>query len=301
MLINKYGEYLRKTFGQSIYKITVDAGFSCPNRDGTKGVGGCTYCNNEKFFQADGASVKSVREQVIEKIARKKQRKPGKYIVYFQTYSNTYSSTEYLRTLYTSVLDIEDVIGIAIGTRTDCVDDEKLQMLHEISKTHYVCMEYGLESILDDTLLRINRGHDINCFVQAVKNTEKYGIDVCAHLIFGFPWENRDIAKKSAVFINELPIKFIKIHQLQVVKNSIMGNDYKKSPFSLIDKTEYVDYLMDFLTNLRPNIVIQRVAGDCPPDILLASGFAENSHKLLNDLEKKLIDSNLKQGCYVQG
>ncbi len=299
MLINKYGDYLRKTFGQSIYKITVDAGFSCPNRDGSKGFGGCTYCNNEKFFQSEGANVKSVRDQVIDKIQRKKNKKPGKYIVYFQTYSNTYASVDYLKNLYSSVLDIEDVFGIAIGTRADCIDDEKLKMLHDISKNHYVCMEYGLESISDDTLLKINRGHDVKCFVDAVENTGKYGIDVCAHLIFGFPWENRDIAKESAIFINKLPIKFVKIHQLQVVKNSIMGNDYKKCPFPLMDKDEYINYVTDFLTNLNSNVVVQRVAGDCPDDILLAAGFSENSHKLLSDLEKKLTNDNLKQGCLL--
>ena len=296
MTYNKYGPYLKETFGSAVYKITVDAGFTCPNRDGSKGVGGCTYCNNEKFFQDNGKDILSVKEQVLKKISYRKRKKLEKYIVYFQTYSNTYGSTDYLKSLYESVLDIKNVIGIAIGTRVDCIDDEKLKLLKEISNSHYVCLEYGLESISNETLSRINRGHDIDCFVETVKKTHEYGIDICAHLMFGFPWESQKIAKESALFLNQLPIKFVKIHQLQIVKNSIMGNDYKKSAFQLLGKNDYLNYLLDFLTALNPKTVVQRVAGDCPAEILIAAGFSESSINIAFELDQKMKELELLQG-----
>ncbi len=301
MLINKYGNYLRKEFGQPIYKITVDAGFTCPNRDGTKGIGGCTYCNNEKFFQVEKYQGKPPRDQVLEKISKRNSKKNEKHIVYFQTYSNTYGNLEHLKEVYSSVLEIENVVGLAIGTRVDCMSEEVFELLSEISKKYYVCLEYGLESIYDSTLEKINRGHDLNCFIKTVNQTKQYGIDVCAHLILGFPWENRSVAKESALFINDLPIKFVKIHQLQVVKNSMMGRDYQKKPFPLLDKDTYIEYLSDFITHLSPECIIQRVAGDCPEDIILGTGFSENSHRILFELENKLTSAGLKQGIYHRG
>lgn len=301
MLINKYGNYLRKEFGQPVYKITVDAGFTCPNRDGTKGIGGCTYCNNEKFFQIEKYQGKTPRDQVLEKIAKRNFKKNEKYIVYFQTYSNTYADIEHLKSVYSSVLEVENVIGLAIGTRADCMSEEVFELLSEISKKYYVCLEYGLESIYDSTLKKINRGHDLNCFIETVNKTKKYGVDVCAHLILGFPWEDRSVAKESALFINDLPIKFVKIHQLQVVKNSLMGRDYQKNPFPLLDKNTYIEYLSDFITHLKPDCIVQRVAGDCPEDIILGTGFSENSHRILFELENKLTSAGLKQGIYYRG
>lgn len=296
MLINKYGEYLRKEFGHPIYKITVDAGLTCPNRDGVKGFGGCTYCNNEKFFQLDQYKGKTPREQALEKISKRKDKKNEKYIIYYQTYSNTYADVAHLEELYTSVLEIENVIGLAIGTRVDCMSREVFELLSNLARKYYVCLEYGLESVNDETLSKVNRGHDLACFIKTVNETQKYGIDVCAHLIFGFPWENRSIAIQSAEFINSLPIKFIKIHQLQMVKNSIMGHEYQQKPFPLLNRADYVDYLIDFLSHLKTDCVIQRVAGDCPQEILIGAGFLDSSHKILYELEKKMLALGLRQG-----
>lgn len=301
MTFNRYGEYLRTHFGQRIYKITVDAGFTCPNRDGSKGYGGCTYCNNDKFFPTDKYHGLTPREQAIEKISKRKNKLNEKYIIYFQTYSNTYSDIDSLKRIYSSVLDLDNVIGISIGTRVDCINEEVLALLQEIARKYYVCLEYGLESIEESTLQKINRGHSVSEFVDTVLKTKVFGIDVCAHLIFGFPWETREIAKRSAEFINQLPIKFVKIHQLQIVKNSVMANTYRAEPFPLLSKTQYIDYLCDFLTELRDDCVIQRVAGDCPSDLLIGSGFNEKSHVIQSELEKRLSQNGLYQGINLRG
>lgn len=301
MIINRYGEYLRTHFGHPIYKITVDAGFTCPNRDGSKGYGGCTYCNNDKFFPTDKYHGLTPREQALEKISKRKNKSNEKYIIYFQTYSNTYGDIDTLKRIYSSVLDIDSVMGISIGTRVDCINEEILTLLQEIARKYYVCLEYGLESIEDSTLLKINRGHSVSEFVETVLKTQTFGIDICAHLMFGFPWENREIAKRSATFINQLPIKFIKIHQLQIVKNSVMAKGYLAEPFPLLSKTQYLDYLCDFLTELRDDCIIQRVAGDCPSDILIGSGFDEKSHVIQSELENRLVKSGLFQGINFRG
>lgn len=298
---NKYSDFLKKQFQEKVHKITVDAGFTCPNRDGKLGFGGCSYCNNEKFYKSTPSEVSSICEIVQKKIIQFKLRNPkvNRFIVYFQTYSNTYGKVDYLHDLYSQVLKIDKVVGISIGTRSDCVDDEKLDMIKKISKNHYVCLEYGLESIKNETLLKINRGHDISSFVKAVTETKKRNIDVCAHLIFGFPWESSKIAVESAHFINSLGIDFVKIHQLQVVKNTKMHNDYLKNRFDLLNLDEYTKMVGDFIGNLNDKVIIQRLSGDCPNEILTAQGFIESSRQFRQHFSKYLNDNNISQGSLL--
>lgn len=300
-LINNYSAFLEKKFGEKVHKITIDAGFTCPNRDGTLGYGGCSYCNNEKFYHGNKSNIDSIVEDVTNKISSFKTRnkKINKFMLYFQAYSNTYAEINYLYELYNVVSNIEGVVGISIGTRSDCVDSDKLNMIADLSKKIYVCVEYGLESIYDDTLVRVNRGHDIKSFIEGVKETKKRNIDVCAHLIFGFPWENNQVGNQSAKFINELDIDFVKIHQLQVVKNTVMYNEFKNKPFHLLDLNEYTTLVCDFVTHLDKKIVIQRMSGDCPKELIGAAGFNESSSQFREHFFRHLMQNNLFQGCLV--
>ncbi len=293
-----YNQYLRSVFGEKVQKISIDAGFTCPNRDGRLGYGGCTYCNNDKFNPGSDKSLESLKDQISRKILKykKNNKNINKFIVYFQTYSNTYAPIAQLEEMYRDALSIDGVVGLSIGTRPDCVNDEVLDLLEKLKNDYYISVEYGLESVLDSTLLKINRGHDVETFVQAVVATQKRKIPVGAHLIFGFPWEDESVSFKSALFFNKLKVDFIKIHQLQVVKNTIMGNEYLKNKFTLLNKNEYLKYLTTFLLNLDPDIIVARFSGDCPSDLLLASGFNESSSEITKEITQYFIDNNLKQG-----
>lgn len=298
--VNDYSSFLRNKFGEKIQKISIDASMTCPNRDGRVGLGGCTFCNNKKFNKGPEDS-ESLRDQIIRKIQsyKKKNSKLHKFLVYFQTYSNTYAPVEELRRLYAEALSVEGVIGLVIGTRPDCVNDEVLDLLQDFSRSSYVCLEYGLESALDSTLLAINRGHDVQCFVDAVRKTKNRGLPVGVHLIFGFPWETESVCYKAAALLNELSVDFVKIHNLQIVSQTKMARDFEKENFHLLGKDEYLRYLELFLTHLSDKIVVQRVAGDCPPDILLASGFSENSRQIKEELIALMSSHQSRQGMFA--
>lgn len=292
-----YSTYLKDRFGEKVQKISIDANMTCPNRDGRVGVGGCTFCNNKKF-NSGAMFAESLKDQILRKMEyyKKKNKNLKKFLVYFQTYSNTYAPIEELTKIYSEALSVEGIVGLVIGTRPDCVNDDVLDLLHHLAKTSYVCLEYGLESALDSTLLKINRGHDVQCFIDAVKKTKRRNLPVGVHIIFGFPWEDQNVCLKSASLLNELNVDFVKIHNLQIVEQTIMANDFKKSQFHLQTKDEYLSYLQLFITHLSPDIIVQRVAGDCPKDILFASGFTENSRQIHNDLTKAMTEKNLFQG-----
>lgn len=289
-------------FGERIQKITVDAGFTCPNRDGKISFGGCTYCNNKKFNPGSVALGETVTQQIETQVRRIKRRYKNseRFIVYFQAYSNTYAPIEYLKNIYMEALAYPNVIGLTIGTRPDCINQETLDFLTELAKEYYITIEYGLESMSDQTLKIINRGHDYQCFKDAVQMTSNRGIHICTHLMVGFPWETKEDYIQTAKELSTLGIDYLKIHQLQIVKNTIMGNEYLKSPFRMLPKNEFLEIMSLFLINLSPEIIIQRVAGDCSPTLLIASGWQESAAQIKKELINLMIKNNQFQGMLSQ-
>lgn len=301
-IINEFSRYIINRFGERIQKITVDAGFTCPNRDGKISFGGCTYCNNKKFNPGSDALGETVTEQIETQIRRIRTRYKNskKFIVYFQAYSNTYGPVEHLKNIYREALAFPDVIGLTIGTRPDCINQETLDFLSELAKEYYITIEYGLESMNDQTLKIINRGHDYQCFKDAVQLTANRGIHICTHLIVGFPWETKDDYIQTAKELSTLGIDYLKIHQLQIVKNTIMGNEYIKNPFRMLSKNEFLEIMSLFLINLSPEIIIQRVAGDCSPNLLIASGWQESAAEIKKELIDLMNKNNQYQGMLSQ-
>lgn len=293
---NHYNRYLKEKFGERVQKITVLGGFTCPNRDGKLATGGCTYCNNATFAAPSHLDDKSITYQIDHGIRTSKRRykKVNKYIIYFQSYSNTYAPLPQLKKLYSEALNHPEVIGLSIGTRPDCVSDEALDYLEELNAEYDITMEYGLESVSDHTLKMINRGHDFNCFKETAIKTGDRGIDICAHIIFGFPWETVESIIEAAKEINKLPVKFLKIHQLHVVKDTIMGDEYKANPFKTISKAEYMEWLQVFLEHLNSDVVIQRLYGEAPEELLLSPHWGIQ----LAEFTKEFVQYMDKKGSY---
>ncbi len=298
---NSYSEYFKKIFGGRIQKVTIDAGFTCPNRDGTVARGGCTYCNNDSFNPSYCHPEKSITTQIDEGIifhANRYRRAEG-FLAYFQAYSNTYKPLEELKKIYGEALKHPDIKGIVIGTRSDCIDPKKLAYFAEIAKTHYVIIEYGIESVYDETLVRINRGHNFQNVVDALELTASYGLHTGGHLIFGLPGETSQMMMDSVEIINKLPLKTIKFHQLQIVTGTAMGLDYRRNPqhYHLPSLEEYLDFITKYISKLNPAFVVERFAGEVPPNYLIASGWNGLRYdQVLNKIIKKLETEDLWQG-----
>jgi hypothetical protein len=294
---NAFGQYMKDLYGQPVYKVNVDAGFTCPNRDGTVSVGGCIYCNNDSFRPSACASSASVREQIEKGIPYLRRRYGAeKFIVYFQPYTNTYAPVEMLERLYREALDQPGVVGLAIGTRPDCVDEEKIALLEELAKDRFILVEYGLQSIYDRTLEFINRGHDYACFKRAVSMTAGKGIKVGAHLILGFPTETRDEMLAMADELSRLPLGFLKLHQLQVIRDTALADLYTARPFPTFGYEEYIALVADFLELLSPDIVLQRLFAAAPGGILIAPVWNRTRSEFLNDLDAYLEEKGSYQG-----
>ncbi len=294
---NSFGALLREKFGCRVYKVIVDAGFTCPNRDGTVAVGGCTYCNNDAFRPQAVDRLKPISDQVGEGIGYLRRRyRARRFIVYFQPYSNTYAPLERLIPLYESALDHPDVVGLAVGTRADCVDDAKIAWFEDVARRRFVSLEYGLESIHDETLSRINRGHDFACWRDAVERTRNRGIGICAHLILGFPWETHAQMLAMAETVSRAGIDFLKLHHLHVVRHTTMGREFQREPFPLLEFDEYVDLVVDFLERLRPEVALQRLFGLAPDEELLAPRWGKSKAEMQHAIEKRLADRNTHQG-----
>ncbi len=294
-----YGPYLKNKFGARVLKVIVDAGFTCPNRDGSAGYGGCTYCNVDSFTPRENRKGGSVRQQVIDGIKRAQDNYGAeKFIVYFQPNTNTYADVDVLKKVYHEAVDSMpgEVVGLTIGTRPDCIDREKLDMLKDSFGDLYLSIEYGLESINDATLLRINRGHKYEQFTEAVSLTASYGIDVCAHVIFGFPGENVEDWLRVAGELNRLPIKYVKLHHLHVVRGSILAKQYKDAPFDLFTLDSYTDFLCRFLPELSPEIVVQRLFGLADAEDLIAPDWGIPKSLIQRDIDKALVDRGIIQG-----
>jgi hypothetical protein len=291
--INSYGHYLRQRFGCRVSKVNVDAGFTCPNRDGSKGTGGCIYCNNVSFSPRDTLAEISLEDQLASGMTYHRTRlKSEKFIVYFQKYTNTYASLEHLADLYQRALAVPDVLGISVGTRPDCLTDEVLELLANIAKRHYVCLELGLQSADNAILKQINRGHSLEDFLNTVERASGRGFDLCAHLIHGFPDEQPQEFLKSADLVNSLSgITSVKLHQLHAVEGTELAAMYRRGEFDPITLEQYVTTAADFLERLAPRISVQRLYGSSPIEIRVAPqwGLKNNQmwYAVLNELKRR--------------
>ena len=315
---NSFVGYFKRRYGERLQKIVLDAGFTCPNRDGKVGRGGCTYCDNAAFHPAYSTAGKSLHQQMDEGIEfhKVRYRTTEHYLAYFQSFSNTYAPLSRLRELYEEALGHPDVVGIVIGTRPDCVDEEKLDYLADLSQgkvlagwsrtvasqvrtAPIVIVEYGVESCYDRTLLRINRGHDFETARRAITMTAERGLDVGAHFILGLPGETVQMMLDSCALINSLPLRSVKFHQLQIVKGTRMEKEYAECPedFVRFSLEEYLDFFVDMLERLRPDLFIERFVGEVPPRFVNETpwGLIRNV-ELLRLLEQRLATRATWQG-----
>lgn len=298
---NSYAGYIKRKFGGRVQKLTIDAGFTCPNRDGTIGTGGCTFCNNNSFNPSYCSPQKTISQQLAEgmEFHAFRYRRVVKFLAYFQAYSNTYDSIERLNELYTEALSYPNVTGLVIGTRPDCVDGAKLDFLADLSKKYYVSVEYGVESCYNSTLARINRGHTFEKSVWAIEETVRRGLNVGAHFILGLPGETEHDLISQIDIISKLPLTTIKFHQLQVVKDTTMALEFAQNPdaFKFFTVDEYLDLLVKIIERLNPRIVIERFTGEASPQTLIAPSWGKlRTDQLLVKLEKLLEENNTWQG-----
>lgn len=301
-----YGAWMKNRFGCKVQKISIDAGFSCPNRDGKIGRGGCVYCNNATFnpdYCTNTAGRVSQEERILlttenikSQLAKGKEffsRKypEMKYIAYFQSYTNTYDDIEALKQMYEAALSVPDVVGISIATRPDCVSDELLDYLEELSHRTFLTMEYGVESLNDKTLKIINRGHTSECSINIIRNTHARGIIVCAHLILGLPGESREEILRQEEIINSLPIDFLKLHQLQITKGTILEHRPDLiEQCTLYTPEEYIDLVVEYLSRLRSDIIIERFTSQSPAELLVAPRWGLKNYEFTNLLNKRLAE-----------
>ena len=302
---NSYNNYFTKQFGSRVQKISIDAGFSCPNRDGKISTGGCTFCSNDAFNPSYCKPEKTVRQQIEEGIEfhKRRYRRANQYLAYFQPFSNTYKPLEELKKIYSQALEIQEIAGIVIGTRPDLIDKDILKYLAEIQKTHYVMVEYGIESVYDETLKRVNRGHDFATARQAVELTAAFGLPCGAHFIFGLPGETKALMLDAADNISKLPLTTVKFHQLQIFKNTRLADEYLNHPdnFHLFDLEEYIDFVIDFAERLNPAIVIERFAGEVPPRYLVSKPWMKLRYdEVLARIEKRMEERDTYQGRLFQ-
>ncbi len=298
---NAYANYFRQHFGERVQKLSIDAGFTCPNRDGTVGIGGCTYCNNDAFNPSYCLPEKSVLQQIEEGIEfhAKRYRRAEKYLAYFQAFSNTYAPLHELKKIYDQALHHPLIAGLVIGTRPDCMDEEKLDYFAQLSKEKYLILEYGIESCYDKTLQTINRGHNFDTLVKMVELTAAKGIKTGAHIIFGLPGETRQEMLDEAGILSRLPLNNIKFHQLQIIKNTAMEQQYLEDAqqFTFFELDDYIEFMVDFLERLNPSFVVERFAGEVPPRFLVGPGWGLiRNDQILQKVEKKLEERNTWQG-----
>jgi hypothetical protein len=303
---NAYSNYFREEFGGRVQKVSIDAGFTCPNRDGTKGKGGCTFCNNQAFSPSYCLPSKSIRQQIDEGVEfhKTRYRRSNQYLAYFQAYSNTYAPIDELKDMYAQAVDHPEIIGIVIGTRPDCVNEELLDYFQQLSKEIYLSVEYGIESCYNKTLQRINRGHSFEESKTAIINTANRGIRTGGHMIIGLPGESREEIIAQAEILSGLPLHSLKFHQLQLIKGTTMAQEYVADPdqFSFFQIDEYIELMIDFLEKLNPSILIQRFAGEAPPSFNITPiKWGIRNDVFLNKLEKRLTERDTWQGRLYQG
>jgi len=292
---SNFGDFLQSIFPYKVQKISVNAGFTCPNRDGSKGRGGCTYCNNQTFSPQYAENKKSIGQQLEEGIRFFSRKYPRmKYIAYFQSYTNTYDSIENLLAKYHEALNYPDVVGLIIATRPDCMPDELLDALEKIARDRFLLIEYGVESTCNDTLRRINRGHTYEEAVDSIRRTAAVKIYVGVHLILGLPGESREMILSHAEMISSLPITTVKLHQLQLIRNTRMARQAEEHPeiFRFYTVEEYIDLCIDFLERLNPNFIIDRFVSQSPKDLLIAPAWGLKNYEFTAKLMKRLKEKD---------
>lgn len=300
-----YRQFCEERFGRQVLKLPIDAGFTCPNRDGTVGWNGCTYCINSAFTPKYCSSAKSIKQQIEDGIGFHKQRgrESQQYLAYFQSFSNTYAPLETLKSVYAEALDHPQVKGIVVGTRPDCVDEEKLNFFEALQKKYFVSIEYGVESCFDRTLQRIHRGHDFACAQNAINETARRGIHTGAHFIIGLPGENIEDWFTGIKLINQLPIDSIKFHQLQILKGSPMEQEFqeKRTDFYTFSMDSYIDFMVQMIENLRSDIVIERFAAEVPPRYLSTNPWnLQRYDVILQKIRQKLEENDSWQGKSIR-
>lgn len=299
MRYNDFAGFLAGEFPFKVQKISVNAGFTCPNRDGTKGFGGCTYCNNQTFNPAycrDDRSVTMQLEEGKRFFARKYPQM--KYLAYFQAYTNTYGELELLKRMYEEALAVEGVVGLVIGTRPDCMPDSLLDYLEEVNRRTFLLVEYGIESADDRTLERINRGHSFACTEDAVRRTAARGIRTGGHVILGLPGESREDLIKQAERLSELPLTTLKMHQLQLIRGTRMAHEYALHPeeFHLFSADEYIDLVIDYVEHLRPDLILERFVSQSPRELLIAPDWGLKNHEFTDRVKKRMKERDAWQG-----
>jgi len=294
---NDLNTYLRNRFGCRVQKITVDAGMTCPNRDGTLSTKGCVFCNDRGSGTGAHERGLSITQQLEQgKAVLSKRYKAKKFLAYFQSFSNTYAPVETLKRLYREAVSVDNIVGLSIGTRPDCIDQDKLALLQEMAGKHLVWVEYGLQSAHDSTLSLINRGHDAACFARAVEKTQNRGIKICAHVILGLPGETSAHVHETARFLSRLGIQGVKIHLLYVIKGTRLETMVREESYRCLTQTAYVDLVCDFLERIPSDMIVQRLTGDPHPHELVAPHWSLNKGETLSRIQAELKRRGTCQG-----
>ena len=299
----EYGPWLKDQIGCKVQKISLNAGFTCPNRDGRVGWGGCTYCNNQTFNPDYCVTTKSITQQLEEgKVFFARKYPDMKYLAYFQAYTNTYDSIERLKERYEEALSVEGVVGLVIGTRPDCMPDSLLDYLEHLSHRTFLLVEYGIESVYDHTLTRINRGHTHAQTEDAINRTAQRGIKVGAHIILGLPGEGRDALIKEASILSSMPISMLKLHQLQIIKGTRMAEEYAVRPSDshLFTADEYIDLVIDFMERVRPDMVMERFVSQSPSSLLAVKGWGLKNYEFVDKVRRRMEERHAYQGRLYQ-
>lgn len=296
---NDFPSSFKRRFSERIQKISIDAGFTCPNRDGSKGVGGCTYCNNNSFNPAYCSPKKTVTEQISLGIDFFNTKyKAQQYLAYFQAYSNTYGPIEHLKEVYEEALAHEKVVGLVIGTRPDCVSDQLLDYLEILAKDYYISIEYGVESVNDDALESINRGHKYREAEKTILNSANRGIHIGAHLVNGLPFDTPETMVDHAITVSNLPIDTLKLHQLQILNNTVMASEYEQEPdkFYLFEMEEYLNFVVDVIERINPEVTLERFINQAPKGWLIAPKWGIKNFEFVDKLDKRLVERDTWQG-----
>ena len=300
-IYNDYGAWMRRQFPFRVQKISIDAGFSCPNRDGHISHGGCTFCDNRTFNPSYCQPSKSITEQITEGKEFFRHKYPDmKYLAYFQAFSNTYATLDTLQRRYEEALSAEDVVGIVIGTRPDCVSHEVLNYLESLNRQTFMIVEYGIESVSDDTLRRVNRGHNFECSRRTIIETHNRGILTGAHIILGLPGESAEDNVRQADIISALPIDILKLHQLQLIRGTQLAAEYERQPFNLYTADEYIDLCRRYIERLRPDMVLERFVSQSPKELLVAPKWGLKNYEFANRFVNYMKRMDSWQGKYAE-
>lgn len=300
-IYNDYGAWMRRQFPFRVQKISIDAGFSCPNRDGHISHGGCTFCDNRTFNPSYCQPSKSITEQITEGKEFFRHKYPDmKYLAYFQAFSNTYATLDTLQRRYEEALSAEDVVGIVIGTRPDCMSDEILNYLESLNQQTFMIVEYGIESVSDDTLRRVNRGHNFECSRRAIIETHNRGILSGAHIILGLPGESAEDNVRQANIISALPIDILKLHQLQIIRGTQLAAEYERQPFNLYTADEYIDLCRRYIERMRPDMVLERFVSQSPKELLVAPKWGLKNYEFANRFVNYMKRMDSWQGKYAE-